>query len=111
MKRLFAQNQNLVSTPKESHLRIYNDLDCKVTVFDSLFGNFTIEPLDVFHKDYTIADDETSDLLFIRAESACQLKASNLTQQVSVVNGMVRILKLLLESMDKDLFLSMFALT
>jgi len=86
-----------VPSSKGGHLRIYNDLDCKVTVSDSLFENFTVEPQDVFYKDYNSADVGTPDLLFIKAESACQLKTSNLTQQVFIVNGMVRILKLLFE--------------
>eukprot|EP00102_Acyrthosiphon_pisum_P019427 XP_016656637.1 PREDICTED: solute carrier family 15 member 2 [Acyrthosiphon pisum] len=68
----------------ESQLRIYNNIDCNVSISGSLVGNFSIEKLDVLHINYNTTVFNETDVLSIDLLPSCELKSNTLKQQVFI---------------------------
>jgi len=96
MAFLILQGHPLVLPLNEGQLRIYNNFDCHVAMSGSLVGNFSIEPLDVFHINYSPAVFNETDVLSIDVNPKCQLKTSALKQRVFIVQGRVRVIMIVL---------------
>ncbi|XP_022167052.1 solute carrier family 15 member 1-like [Myzus persicae] len=80
--------QTSVLASNEGQLRIFNNFDCGVAMSGSLVGNFSIEPLDVLHINYSSAVFNETDVLSINVEPTCQLlKTGTLKQRVFIVKG------------------------
>lgn len=78
----------------EGILRIYNNLDCKVAISNSMIGNFSIEPLDVFNISCNHRLNENN-ILTINVENGCQFKTSIWKQPIFIHEGKVRTMRLL----------------
>lgn len=70
-------------------MRIYNQLNCKVAISDSLIGNFSIDSHDVFYADISPELNETR-ILSIDTDSNCQFKTNNSKQYALIVKGKVK---------------------
>lgn len=85
------QGKSSTLLPHETNLRIYNNLNCNVTLSSELIHGFNVESLDVFSYSYISAPNET-DVLSINVDPTCQNKTSNLKQQVTIYKGKVQIM-------------------
>lgn len=82
------QGESLALAPNEIQLRVYNHLNCKVVISDSLIGNFSIDSHDVFYADISPELNETHKLS-IDTDPNCQFKTNNSKQYVLIVKGKV----------------------
>jgi len=89
---LILQGHPLLLPSNEGQLRIYNNFDCRVAMSGSLAGNFSIEPLDVLHINYSSAVFNETDVLSIDVNPKCQLKTGTLKQRVFIVQGRVSVI-------------------
>lgn len=89
---ILLQGQTLILQSNEGQLRMYNNFNCGVTISDSMVGNFSIEPLDVLHINYSLEEFNKTDVISINVNPTCQLKTGTLKQHVFIVKERVRIL-------------------
>lgn len=85
----------VIPSNEGGHLSLFNNLNCKIVVTDTVTGNNNIEPQSVFRKDYILAPNET-DMISIDIDSTCKILTSNFTRKVLTINEEVSITKRIL---------------
>lgn len=91
-KLFVLQGETLTISSNEGILRIYNNLGCKVSISNSMIGNFSIEPLDVFNISCSNILNK-NDILSINVDNACQFETNTWKQPIFIHEGKVRTMR------------------